>query len=282
MKILLFIIAGFIITNNCYGQKSYGKLVVEFDVKSDTVYTKADLTGDLPDSVIAWINDITKKLSTSAILKNHPKKGKYSVTVQFILDKEGQVSDVKALTNHGYGMEEEAVRAIRKGPKWLPSPTNGRPVNRYRSAHDFYLFNTDSIVKAIDHSKNLTSTNFTITAHKKVRHSILYTLHSDLNGIVKISRQFSYKNDSISQTFYLQKDKLIYATEKIVSHYKNDNVVDSITWGGSFYFLEGKLIYHNTLGHGKSEDENWDPQKTMLRAYEESKRDIERYKKNKL
>ena len=38
------------------------------------------------------------------------------------------MSDVRALTNHGYGMETEAIRAIKKGPKWLPAIQNGRQV----------------------------------------------------------------------------------------------------------------------------------------------------------
>jgi protein TonB len=52
--------------------------------------------------------------------------------VQFIVDKQGNISDVKALTNHGYGMEEEAIRAIKRGPKWTPAIQNGRNVNAYR------------------------------------------------------------------------------------------------------------------------------------------------------
>jgi protein TonB len=39
---------------------------------------------------------------------------------------------VKALSNHGYGMEEEAVKVIRKGPAWVAAIQNGRPVKAYR------------------------------------------------------------------------------------------------------------------------------------------------------
>ena len=59
---------------------------------------------------------------------NGAPEGTYTVYVQFVVDKEGNISDVKALTNHGYGMEEEAVRVIKKGPNWTPAIQNGRPV----------------------------------------------------------------------------------------------------------------------------------------------------------
>ena len=52
--------------------------------------------------------------------------------VKFIVSKDGSISDVQAESKHGYGMEEEAVKVIRKGPKWTPALQNGRNVNAYR------------------------------------------------------------------------------------------------------------------------------------------------------
>jgi protein TonB len=54
--------------------------------------------------------------------------------VQFIVDQKGLVSNVKAIQ----GPEEcptcieEAVRVIRKGPRWIPAKQNGKPV-RYQA-----------------------------------------------------------------------------------------------------------------------------------------------------
>jgi hypothetical protein len=42
------------------------------------------------------------------------------------------LSNVKASTNHGYGMEEEAVKIIKKGPTWEPAIQKGRQVKAYR------------------------------------------------------------------------------------------------------------------------------------------------------
>ena len=57
-----------------------------------------------------------KKLNPSAPVDNGAPEGTYTVYVQFVVSKDGNISDVRALTNHGYGMEEEAVRVIKKGP----------------------------------------------------------------------------------------------------------------------------------------------------------------------
>ncbi|MFN4314813.1 MAG: energy transducer TonB [Chitinophagaceae bacterium] len=55
------------------------------------------------------------------------------VSVQFIVDKDGNISDIKALTNNGYGMEAEVLRAIKKRAVWLPS-AQGVPVRPYRTS----------------------------------------------------------------------------------------------------------------------------------------------------
>ena len=53
------------------------------------------------------------------------------MVVQFVVDKEGNVSDIKALTNHGYGVEEESVRVLKKAPKWQPAMAAGFTVKAY-------------------------------------------------------------------------------------------------------------------------------------------------------
>jgi len=52
--------------------------------------------------------------------------------IGFIVSKDGSISDVVAETKFGYGMEAEAVKIIKKGPKWTPALQNGRNVNAYR------------------------------------------------------------------------------------------------------------------------------------------------------
>ena len=44
---------------------------------------------------------------------------------------DGTVSEMKTLTNHGYGLEKEAMRLIKEGPKWQPAKQNGHFVRAY-------------------------------------------------------------------------------------------------------------------------------------------------------
>jgi Secretion system C-terminal sorting domain/Gram-negative bacterial TonB protein C-terminal len=52
--------------------------------------------------------------------------------LQFIADKEGNVGNIRALTKHGFGMEQECIRVMKLSPKWNPAMQNGIPVKAYR------------------------------------------------------------------------------------------------------------------------------------------------------
>jgi len=63
---------------------------------------------------------------------NGAPQGIYTVMVQFTVDKYGYITDIKALTNHGYGMEKEVIKLLKKSPKWSPAFQDGRNVKAYR------------------------------------------------------------------------------------------------------------------------------------------------------
>ena len=50
------------------------------------------------------------------------------VFVQFVVDKDGSLTNVEAVRGIGGGCDEEAVRIIKNSPKWKPGKQRGRPV----------------------------------------------------------------------------------------------------------------------------------------------------------
>ena len=49
-----------------------------------------------------------------------------TVIVQFMVETDGSLSDIKAVRGPGYGAEEESVRVIGLSPKWIPGKLNGK------------------------------------------------------------------------------------------------------------------------------------------------------------
>jgi periplasmic protein TonB len=113
-----------------------GTQVVETPVKKDEdedkVFTKVENEAEFPGGDAAWKRYLEKNLNADTPVDNGAPSGPYQVIVQFIVGKDGSISDVKALTDNGYGMESEAIKIIKKGPGWKPALQNGRNVNAYR------------------------------------------------------------------------------------------------------------------------------------------------------
>jgi protein TonB len=79
-----------------------------------------------------WEKFLIRNLDPQVPANNNAPEGRYTVVVQFVVDLEGNVSDIKPMTGLGYGMEQEAIRVIKKATKWEPAIQNGRHVKAYR------------------------------------------------------------------------------------------------------------------------------------------------------
>jgi TonB family protein len=55
-----------------------------------------------------------------------------TVIVEFVVDKDGSVSDIKVIKSVDLLLDEEAVRVIKKMPKWDPAIQGGRLVKSYK------------------------------------------------------------------------------------------------------------------------------------------------------
>ncbi len=48
--------------------------------------------------------------------------------IQFIVEKNGKITNVKCLRDIGFGIEDEAIRVVKKMPKWEPGEQRGNKV----------------------------------------------------------------------------------------------------------------------------------------------------------
>jgi len=79
-----------------------------------------------------WEKFLLRNLNAQTPVDNDAPVGNYKVLIQFVVDIDGTVSDIKPLTNFGYGLEQEAIRVLKKAKKWDPAIQNGRQVKAYR------------------------------------------------------------------------------------------------------------------------------------------------------
>jgi protein TonB len=98
----------------------------------DRVFTKTEIEASFIGGEANWRKFLEKKLNASTPVDMGARPGTYTVICQFIVDTDGNISDLKTLTHHGYGMEEEVLRLMKTSPKWVPAMQNGRAVKAYR------------------------------------------------------------------------------------------------------------------------------------------------------
>ena len=94
----------------------------------DKEFKTVQIEAQFPGGQAAWLKYLQRNLNADAPTENGAPPGSYTVIVSFLVDKNGNISEVQALNDPGYGTATEAVRVIKKGPAWTPAVQNGRQV----------------------------------------------------------------------------------------------------------------------------------------------------------
>lgn len=135
MRIFQLAILLFICVANGYGQPGryqFGNIAVEITKEKKPKRIYANVVSANLDSLnrdtswvgyrdSSWLRYIEKKVNRTIMYKNGAKPGKYIVTVQFIIAKDGSISDVKCYKDPGFGMCKEVMQALIKSPFWRPA-----------------------------------------------------------------------------------------------------------------------------------------------------------------
>lgn len=96
------------------------------------IFEKVDKEASYEGGDAAWRKFLEKNLNPNVPVDNGAPAGLYTVYVQFIVDRDGSIYDIKPLTEQGYGMEQEVVRILKKAGRWIPAMQNDRQVKAYR------------------------------------------------------------------------------------------------------------------------------------------------------
>jgi len=96
----------------------------------DKVFTKVEKEAKFPGGMDGWKRYLERNLNANVAADDGAPPGNYTVKVQFIVDKEGGISNVQAIEipKACPSCGPEAVKVIKKGPKWEPAVQNGRNV----------------------------------------------------------------------------------------------------------------------------------------------------------
>jgi len=114
----------FVFSTKATAQKALNKA----DVKEKDLYVLADVEKlpEFPGGLTKFYKFIGENFKMSA--EANKIKIKRKAYMQFIIEKDGSLSDIKTIKDPGYGLGDEAIRVLKLSPKWTAATQEGKAV----------------------------------------------------------------------------------------------------------------------------------------------------------
>ncbi len=106
--------------------KSDVKQVVEED--PNQIFTSVEKSAEFPGGLDKFGKYLSKNIRYPAVARENNVQGR--VIVQFVVERDGSLTDLHVVRSLGSGCDEEAIRVLKNSPKWTPGIQNGRPVRQ--------------------------------------------------------------------------------------------------------------------------------------------------------
>ena len=94
--------------------------------KNNMVFDVVEVMPQFPGGQIAMLKYIMENIKYPKQIMEEGIQGR--VTVRFIVEKDGRVSNVRLLRSVQSALDKEAIRVVKSMPKWTPGKQNGKPV----------------------------------------------------------------------------------------------------------------------------------------------------------
>ena len=132
---IVAIIIGMLFCAPCYSQIDNDKVKSEFInfevLEIAPIYPGCDISASIEAKKTCFSNNINKLVGQNFNLKLGKSlglKGRYKIISQFVINKSGEITDIKVRAPHPE-LEMETKRVINLIPQLQPGKQDGKPVN---------------------------------------------------------------------------------------------------------------------------------------------------------
>ncbi len=98
----------------------------EEEVSEAEIFTVVESMPSFPGGMGALMKYLAENIKYPPLAKESGIQGR--VFINFVVEPDGSISNVKVLRGIGGGCDEEAVRVVERMPKWSPGKQRGKPV----------------------------------------------------------------------------------------------------------------------------------------------------------
>jgi protein TonB len=106
------------------------------------VYEAVEQEPTFPGGPDAFNKFLSNTIKYPAVDRENNVTGK--VYVSFVVEKDGSLTDIKAIRGPSETEKDEAIRGLKKSPKWKPGIQNGRPVRVLYTIPVNFTLNSDN------------------------------------------------------------------------------------------------------------------------------------------
>lgn len=100
--------------------------IEEEDISEREVFTIVEEMPDFPGGMAKLGEYLAKNIKYPQMAREAGIQGK--VFINFVVEKDGSIADVKVMRGIGGGCDEEAIRVVKSMPKWKPGKQRGKAV----------------------------------------------------------------------------------------------------------------------------------------------------------
>lgn len=97
--------------------------------KEETIFVAVEQPAEFPGGPAAMMKWLNNNMRYPEAAQQNDIQGK--VVVNFVVEKDGSIAQVKIAKGVDKDLDREAVRVVKKMPKWQPGKNNGVPVRSY-------------------------------------------------------------------------------------------------------------------------------------------------------
>lgn len=100
--------------------------VTEGSGDDNKIFNAVEINPSFPGGEAAFGKFLQNHIRYPAIAKENNITGR--VFIQFVVERDGSLTDMKILRDPGSGLGDEALRVLKSSPKWTAGIQNGKPV----------------------------------------------------------------------------------------------------------------------------------------------------------
>ncbi len=110
-----------------------GIVAVKKEVDENKVFEKVEIAASV--NISQWRRHLERHLVRyiEDAAQGGMAPGQYTVNVRFLVERDGSISQAKALNDPGFGLGKGAEQVVKKGPNWSAGEQNGRKVRSYHT-----------------------------------------------------------------------------------------------------------------------------------------------------